>query len=114
MNLDYEQLLEGTFTLFSHLLEIYGAFIIIFSGTFFFSHFLRTSKDGQRVRLSLARHLAFALEFKLGGEIIRTVLVRTVDEIFFLAAIILLRGILTLLIHWEIREERRMAEEDDL
>ncbi|HHX77732.1 MAG TPA: DUF1622 domain-containing protein [Firmicutes bacterium] len=107
------QLLEDIFTLFSHLLEIYGALIIIFSGTFFFTHFLRTSKDGQQVRLNLARHLAFALEFKLGGEIIRTVLVRTVDEIFFLAAIILLRGVLAFLIHWEIREERRLVEEDD-
>ncbi len=103
---DYEHILSSTFTLFSHLLEIYGAFVIIFAGTFFFTQFLRTSKDGHDVRLNLARHLAFALEFKLGGEILRTVIVRTLDEIMFLGAIILLRGALTILIHWEIKQDQ--------
>ena len=55
------------------------------------------------VRLDLARSLALGLEFKLGGEILRTVIVRDLREIAAVGAIILLRGALSFLIHWEIR-----------
>jgi uncharacterized membrane protein len=57
------------------------------------------------VRLNLAQGIALALEFKLGGEVLRTTVVRDWSELGILGAIILLRGALTLLIHWEIRNE---------
>ncbi len=107
---NYEALLTSVFLFFSHLLDIYGAVVIIFAATWFFRYFIRTSKDGQQLRLNLARHLAFALEFKVGGEILRTVVVRTMDEIVFLAAIVILRGALALLIHWEIRQDQELQE----
>ncbi len=58
-----------------------------------------------RVRLTLAQGIALALEFKLGGEVLRTVIVREWSEMAILGAIILLRGALTFLIHWEIKNE---------
>lgn len=112
-SVEYQDLLTTVFVFFSHLLEIYGAVVIILSGTWFFRQFIRTSRDGQHVRLNFARHLAFALEFKLGGEILRTVIVRTMDEIAFLGAIILLRGALTLLIHWEINQDRARTDAEE-
>ena len=57
------------------------------------------------VRLTLAKGIALALEFKLGGEVLRTVIVREPDELVILGAIIVLRGALTFLIHWEIKNE---------
>lgn len=57
------------------------------------------------VRLTLAQGIALALEFKLGSEVLRTVLVRETQELIILGAIILLRGALTFLIHWEIKTE---------
>lgn len=57
------------------------------------------------VRLVLAQGIALALEFKLGGEVLRTVIVREPSELITLGAIILLRGALTFLIHWEIKTE---------
>ena len=57
------------------------------------------------VRLTLAKGIALALEFKLGGEVLRTVAVREWSELAILGAVILLRGALTLLIHWEIKTE---------
>ena len=57
------------------------------------------------VRLNLAQGIGLALEFKLGGEVVRTTVVRDWSELGILGAIILLRGALTLLIHWEIRNE---------
>ena len=44
------------------------------------------------------------LEFKLGSEILRTVVVRDWKEIGTVAGIIALRAALTFLIHWEIKE----------
>ncbi len=57
------------------------------------------------VRLTLAKGIALSLEFKLGGEVLRTVIVREWSELAILGAIIVLRGALTFLIHWEIKTE---------
>ena len=53
-----------------------------------------------------------ALEFKLGGEILRTVVVRDMAEIMQVGAIILLRAALTFLIHWEIKNEAAEIEKE--
>ena len=68
-------------------------------------------RDG-RVRLGLAEGIALALEFKLGGEVLRTVVARQQTELITLGAVILLRGALTFLIHWEIKEEEARMEMD--
>lgn len=62
-------------------------------------------KKDPHVRLTLAQGIALALEFKLGGEVLRTVIVREWSELAILGAIIVLRGALTFLIHWEIKTE---------
>ena len=62
------------------------------------------------VRLNLAKGIALALEFKLGGEVLRTVIVREWSEMAILGAIIVLRGALTFLIHWEIKNEEAHLE----
>ena len=51
-----------------------------------------------------------ALSFKLGGEILRTVVVRDMSEIMQVGAIIILRAALTFLIHWEIKNEEQYVE----
>ena len=53
--------------------------------------------------------LALGLEFKMGAEILKTVLVRSMNEIFILGAIILLRALLSLMIHFEIKAENSHA-----
>ena len=55
--------------------------------------------------------MALGLEFKLGSEILRTVIVRELSEIATVAAIIVLRAALTFLIHWEIKVEKADDEE---
>ena len=67
----------------------------------------------ERVQLNLAQGIALALEFKLGSEVLRTVIVREQGEMLMLGLIILLRGALTFLIHWEIKgEESRLKKEE--
>lgn len=56
-------------------------------------------------RLNLSRGMAMALEFKLGGEILRTVIVHDFSEILIIGGIIILRAALAFLIHWSIKNE---------
>ena len=66
------------------------------------------------VKLMLAQGIALALEFKLAGEVLRTVTVRDWSELVVLATIIVLRGAITLLIHWEIKTEKAEQEAEKL
>ena len=56
--------------------------------------------------------IPLALEFKMGGEVLRTVVVREWSELGILGAIIVLRAMLTFLIHWEIKNEKRETQEE--
>lgn len=82
------------------LFEFVGVIIIIVSGIYGVINYIQRNP---LTRLTLARGMAMALEFKLGSEILRTVLIRDLSEILNVAAIIALRGALAFLIHWEIK-----------
>jgi len=90
------------------LLEFSGVLVLVIASAKALIGFFR--KDAH-VRLQLAQGIALALEFKLGGEVLRTTVVREWSELGILGAIILLRGALTLLIHWEIRSEEARGGE---
>ncbi len=64
----------------------------------------------RRQRLELVEGISFVLELIMGGELLRTIVAREWSELLILGAIILIRAALSLLIHWEIREERRHSE----
>ena len=70
-------------------------------------------KRREHTRLKLAEGIALALEFKMGGELLRTVIVREWNELLILGAIILLRAALTFLIQWEIKIERKNGNLSD-
>lgn len=67
--------------------------------------------NNPQVRLNLAQGIALSLEFKLGSEVLRTVITRQQEELIILGAIIVLRGLLTFLIHWEIKTEEQRSRE---
>ncbi|WP_294562183.1 DUF1622 domain-containing protein [uncultured Traorella sp.] len=58
------------------------------------------------IKLSLGNALALGLEFKMGAEILKTVTIRTINEIMILGAIIVLRALLSVLIHYEVKNEK--------
>ena len=68
-------------------------------------------KKDEHMRLNLVEGIALAMSFKIGGELLRTVVVRDWDEILLLGAVILLRAALTFYIQWEIRIEKKKKEE---
>lgn len=85
------------------LFEYTGVLIIAFAGIQGIVNYVRGNPE---TRLILAKGLAMGLEFKLGGEILRTVIVNSIAEIGIVAGIIVLRATLTVLIHWEIKNEQ--------
>ena len=86
------------------IFEFIGVGIIIYSGIKGFIGYVCRSP---KMKITLAQGLAIGLEFKLGSEILKTVIVRDWTEIATVAGIIALRAALTFLIHWEIKEENK-------
>ena len=84
--------------------EFIGVGIIIVAGIKGFISYVRRSPE---MKITLAQGLAIGLEFKLGSEILKTVIVRDWTEIVTVAGIIALRAALTFLIHWEIKQENK-------
>ena len=89
------------------IFEFIGVGVIIWTSLVSLAKYIRRKDD---TRIYLAKGLAMGLEFKLGSEILRTVVVREWREIAIVAGIIFLRAALTFLIHWEIKLEE-LAEE---
>lgn len=104
-----EQILENVASIAIILFEFIGVGIIIWSGITGFVKWLRHAGD---TGVYLARGLAMGLEFKMGSEILRTVIVREWREIGIVAGIIALRAALTFLLHWEIKEEERAEKKE--
>lgn len=90
------------------LMEIAGVAVLLVTGI---KSFIGWIKKRSEARLELAQGIALALTFKMGGELLRSVIVRDWSELLILGAIVILRGLLTFLIQWEIKNEKRsMAE----
>ena len=92
------------------IFEFIGIGVIICSGLKGFIYYVRKNPN---VKLTLAHGLEIGLEFKLGSEILKTVIVREWEEILTVGAIIALRAALTFLIHWEIKEENKHKTEQE-
>ena len=111
---EFEQLLEeilGNIASIAIILfEFIGVGIIIWTGI---TGFLRWLKHAGDTGVYLARGLAMGLEFNMGSEILRTVIVREWKEIGIVAGIIALRAALTFLLHWEIKEEERNGGKEE-
>lgn len=87
------------------VLEIMGIFVVICTAIHEFweyiqNTFMNTHLD---IQTNLAEGLATALEFKLAAEILKTVIIQSMEELYILGAVILLRGLMSILIHFEIK-----------
>lgn len=71
------------------------------------------TKQYNRIRLTLARYLALALEFQLGADILSTAIAPSWDQIGKLAAIAVIRTALNYFLMREMREESRNAEHEE-
>lgn len=104
----FEEVFHVFITITIHGLELMGVVVVVCGAiSAFYGYFVRHAPN---IRLSLAQSMALGLEFKLGGEILRTVIARDWNEILTVGAIILLRAALNFLIHWEINNIHHDSE----
>ena len=111
--MEVHHLIEVIVPYLAAAIELLGIFIILYGCAAALFLFFRARLDfnNKDVKLELAQALALALEFKLAAEILKSVVVQTIDELILLAAIVALRVVMTLLIHWEIKTSEQEGEE---
>ena len=87
------------------ILEIMGIFVVVWTAIHEFWEYLQNSFMNKKldIQTNLAEGLATGLEFKLAAEILKTVLIQSMEELYILGAVILLRGLMSVLIHFEIK-----------
>ena len=110
----YENVLHFIAELTVHSLELVGILIIIVGAAKAIIHLCSKLKYNHKTNIiiDLGKTLALALEFKMGAEIVNTVIVRDLAELGTLAIVIALRAILSVLIHWEIKNEKKLEEKE--
>ena len=94
-------------------LELMGIFVVAVSALRAFWEYLGNTFRHKHYALQfeLADGLATGLEFKMAAEILKTVLVREMSELLILGAVIILRALLSLLIHFELKNSQHTVEE---
>ena len=110
----YEDVLHSVAELAVYTLEFVGILIILIGSFKAIANIVSrlAKKEPVNVVIELGKSLALALEFKMGAEIINTVIIRDLKELGVLAIVILIRALLAVLIHWEMKVER-MDKKDD-
>lgn len=97
------------------MIETTGAIIIGIGVLIAVYNFIRALippqvEDYNRIRLTLARYLALALEFQLGADILSTAVAPSWDQIGKLGAIAVIRTALNFFLTREMQQERENTE----
>ncbi len=111
----YESLLHQFAEVSALSLEFIGVAIIVIGSIKALAQLVRRllRREPINIVIELGKTLALALEFKMGAEIIKTVIVHDLTELAVLGIVILIRALLAFLIHWEIKMEKKDNEEDE-
>ena len=88
------------------VLEILGVFIVTWSVLKEFWEYIQNTfmKKQLDIQFNLAVGLATGLEFKMAAEILKTVIIQSLDELYVLGAVILLRALMSFLIRFELKD----------
>lgn len=113
----FEEVVHNIFFWIIWFFELVGALIIIVGALLCIYKYIQSvvKKEKIKFKLLLANQLALGLEFMLAAEILKTVITPKNGsyEIVVLAAVVLLRVVLTLLLHWELKNEEKVMEVSD-
>ncbi|MBU5428256.1 DUF1622 domain-containing protein [Tissierella pigra] len=107
-----EEFLELIIPYITGSLEAIGVAIITIAALRGIFQFIKNGFDfrDDKVAIDFAKAMSLSLEFKLAAEIIKTVIIRTIDEFIILAAVAILRVVLTFVLHWELKNGTKNME----
>lgn len=112
---EYEHILHSIAEVSALSLELVGVLIIIIGSVKSLVHLGHSLIHHRKINIviELGKTLALALEFKMGAEIIKTVIVHDLTELAVLGIVILIRALLAFLIHWEIKAEKHEEKDEE-
>ena len=112
---NYENILHNIAEVSALTLEFIGVAIIVIGSIKALVQLVRRLLKHRPINIviELGKTLALALEFKMGAEIIKTVIVHDLTELAVLGIVILIRALLAFLIHWEIKMEEKDDEDEE-
>ena len=90
------------------LFELMALVMIVITGAKGFLSLLR--RDGNNVALMLLQGFSIGLSFLLGAEILKTIVLEDVRELLIVGGVVVMRVALSILIHWEMKQEQREQE----
>ena len=105
---DIEYVLTLIVEVLKMIFECFGIIVLAYYGFKCFARWLK--KDTNGLGLELGEGIAMALQFMMCGEVLHTIIAQDIEELVILGAIIVMRVVLTRLIHWEIKNEKEEHE----
>lgn len=98
------------------ILEFIGVTIITIAAVRGVIKFFKNGFDfkDDYVAIDFAKAMSLSLEFKLAAEIIKTVVIRTLDEFIILASVAILRVVLSFVLHWELKSGAKNIRDTDI
>ena len=104
-----EHFIELTVPHITSFLELVGIIIVTIGALKVIYELIKSKFDvnNSKIQMDFAKALSFSLEFKLASELLKTVIIRTWNEVLILSAVVILRVIMTLIIQWEIKNEEK-------
>lgn len=108
-----DKFLQSVIPYITSTLEFIGVLIITIESIRAISKFFANKFNFQddRVGVSFAQAMSLSLEFKLAAEIIKTVIIRDLDEFAILAAVAILRVVIAIVLHWELKSGTKNISE---
>ena len=96
------------------MLEIMGVLIVAWTCIKTFWEYIQNTfmKRHNAIQTHLSKGLATGLEFKLGAEILKTLIVNDLDELIVLGSVFALRAFMSILIHFELKHTHD-SEQDE-
>ncbi len=87
-------------------IEFIGLFVIVIGCLVAIVHLIRAKFDFNNLetKIVLASAISLALEFKLAAEVLLTVTVKSINEFYVIAAVAILRILISFVLHWEMKE----------
>ncbi len=95
-----------------NIIEIIGI-LILTVGTFraFYYYVINLFKHkGMPVKLTLTKAMMTSLEFKMAAEILKTVIVQSMQELLIVGCIIFLRALMSVLLHYDMKSAPAYGE----
>ena len=104
-----EQLFDKYLPILIHLFEFMGIIILTIGGFTAFYHYIinKICKRNVDIKYEFADVMVTTLDFKLAAEILKTVIIKNIDELIILASVFIIRIIMTFVLEKEMKDEEK-------